>query len=104
MFTHDELQEINGHDIKLKPQLPNDFKEYINSFAENDCTKLRQKLDTKWPWQENYDMSKHGDYDWLRNTVYNLVREYEALLIIWKVGLLYMLGDYLTQFLALYLV
>lgn len=39
---------------------------------------LRKKLFSNWPWQESYDPLKHGDFDWVMNTVYNLIREYEA--------------------------
>ncbi|CAO3694122.1 unnamed protein product [Rhizopus stolonifer] len=76
--TEQELQEIKTCDKKPLTRLPNDLREYINSFSENDCRKLLQKVDTPWPWQANYDLSKNGDYDWVRNTVYGLVREYEA--------------------------
>jgi hypothetical protein len=78
VFTEQELQEIKTCDKKPLVRLPDDLREYINSFSENDCGKLRQKVDTSWPWQADYDLSKNGDYDWVRNTVYGLVREYEA--------------------------
>lgn len=50
VFTEEELQEIKTHRNKPLAQLPEDFRDYINSFSENDCTKLRQKIDTWWPW------------------------------------------------------
>ncbi|KAI8331376.1 hypothetical protein BC941DRAFT_475001 [Chlamydoabsidia padenii] len=58
VFTEEELKEITSHLLKPLAPLPEDLLDYVNSFSANDCTELRLKLDTRWPWQEHYDIAK----------------------------------------------
>ncbi|ORZ15301.1 hypothetical protein BCR42DRAFT_416826 [Absidia repens] len=78
VFTEQELHEIVSYHKKPMAQLPVDLRDYMDSFGENECSALRKKLFSNWPWQESYDPLKHGEFDWVMNTVYNLIREYEA--------------------------
>ncbi|EPB92644.1 hypothetical protein HMPREF1544_00373 [Mucor circinelloides 1006PhL] len=78
VFSKSELYEINQFESEPLAIVPQQLKNYINTFAVNDCKLLRQKIDAAQKWQTGYDLNTKRDFDWVRNTVYNLVCEYEA--------------------------
>ncbi|ORX56260.1 hypothetical protein DM01DRAFT_1388497, partial [Hesseltinella vesiculosa] len=39
---------------------------------------LRKAVLKTHPWDENYNKNIHGDLDWVRNSMYNLLRLYES--------------------------
>ncbi|RGB23766.1 hypothetical protein C1646_615155, partial [Rhizophagus diaphanus] len=54
---------------------PND-KIYINE--ESDISSLRNAIFKSQQWDSPYNRQTHFDHDWIRNTAYNLLHEYEA--------------------------
>ncbi|CAJ0839585.1 7469_t:CDS:2, partial [Entrophospora sp. SA101] len=63
IFTKEELTEI--------------ILEYLNSFRTNNTKDLRKNIFKKELWDDSYDIKKYIDVDWVRNSVYNLLLEYE---------------------------
>ncbi|KAI8877374.1 hypothetical protein K501DRAFT_278513 [Backusella circina FSU 941] len=61
VFSCDELVEIRTYHEKNFPPMPVFLRNYINSFNKN-----------------NYDHNTSHDCDWMRITIYQLLREYEA--------------------------
>lgn len=47
-------------------------------YNKNSYKNLRQIIDQKQPWQVSYQSEIHGVFDWMRNSVHNLVRECET--------------------------
>ncbi|KAI8065806.1 hypothetical protein BC940DRAFT_303641 [Gongronella butleri] len=78
IFNAMELAEIRTSNIKPLPPMPTALRDYIATFNKTTAKEIRETLDTRQPWQLNYDLKEHGDYDWARNSVYNMVRVYES--------------------------
>ncbi|KAG1474789.1 hypothetical protein G6F56_000140 [Rhizopus delemar] len=78
VFSQAELEEIIDMSKKAFPDIPEQLRDCINSFNKNNTTDLRQSILIKQPWDEHYDSITHGDFDWVQNTVYNIVRLYES--------------------------
>ncbi|RIA79722.1 hypothetical protein C1645_47907 [Glomus cerebriforme] len=76
IFTCEELEEIKNFDKKELPLMPNDLLKYLNSFRKT--SDLRELIFRPGLHDQPFDRSKNFDYDWIRNTIYNLVLEYEA--------------------------
>lgn len=77
VFTQEEIDEILSYK-NIKPvQLPGDIKEYLNRFNLQSTAEIRKVLYEKQSWEENFDRKKHFDLDWIKHSVYTLVREYE---------------------------
>ncbi|GBC17688.2 hypothetical protein GLOIN_2v1741550 [Rhizophagus irregularis DAOM 181602=DAOM 197198] len=51
---------------------------YLNSFRVSDISSLRDAIFKSQQWDSPYNRQTHFDYDWIRNTAYNLLHEYEA--------------------------
>ncbi|KAG1048225.1 hypothetical protein G6F43_009372 [Rhizopus delemar] len=78
IFDEAELQEIRSANVKPMPMMPMPLRNYIASFNKKNTNEIRDVIDTRQPWQINYDIKDYGDYDWVRSSVYNMLREYEA--------------------------
>ncbi|RUP52108.1 hypothetical protein BC936DRAFT_141103 [Jimgerdemannia flammicorona] len=78
--THEyhELEEIRDFQKKVLPPVPWDLLQYLDSFRMRTTTDLRRLVFRQEAMDENFDRHKDFDRDWIRNTVYNLLREYEA--------------------------
>ncbi|CAO3702545.1 unnamed protein product [Rhizopus stolonifer] len=74
VFSDNELQEIESFREKKLPTMPIKLRNYLNKYNVTTTTALRQKLFTSEPLDEDY----FQDMDWIRFTVYSLVREYES--------------------------
>jgi hypothetical protein len=72
-----ELQEIRSANVKPMPLTPTPLRITLRRLTKKP-NEIRDVIDTRQPWQINYDIKDHGDYDWVRNSVYNMLREYEA--------------------------
>ncbi|CAJ0833909.1 12859_t:CDS:2, partial [Entrophospora sp. SA101] len=78
VFTSEELGEIRNTEAKDLPQVPIDLLEYISSFRKKTTKDLRIVLNTQQDWEgENFDKTKHFNFDWIKNSVHNLLLEYE---------------------------
>ncbi|PKY26780.1 hypothetical protein RhiirB3_442216 [Rhizophagus irregularis] len=71
VFTEAELDEIRKYKLISMPQMP---PRLINS----DISSLRDAIFKSQQWDSPYNRQTHFDYDWIRNTAYNLLHEYEA--------------------------
>ena len=78
IFDEAELQEIRSANVKPMPMMPTPLRGYMASFNKKPPNEIRDVIDTRQPWQTNYDIKNHDDYDWVCNSVYNMLREYEA--------------------------
>ncbi|CAI2193364.1 12094_t:CDS:10 [Funneliformis geosporum] len=78
VFTETELEEIRNHKLKPMPQMPQDLLTYLNSFRVSDISSLRNAIFKSQQWDSPYNRQTHFDHDWIRNTAYNLLHEYEA--------------------------
>ncbi|CAI2197564.1 17209_t:CDS:10, partial [Funneliformis geosporum] len=76
VFT--QLKEIKNFDKKELPLMPDDLLKYLNSFRKSKTSDLRELIFHPGLHNQPFDRSKNFDYDWIRNTIYNLVLEYEA--------------------------
>ncbi|CAG8661214.1 6334_t:CDS:10, partial [Ambispora gerdemannii] len=78
IFTPEELKEIQNFSKKKLPSMPDDLLKYLNSFRKSNTSDLRELIFRSDLHDQLFDRSKNFDYDWIRNTTYNLVLEYEA--------------------------
>jgi hypothetical protein len=69
----EEIKAYKSHKLK---ELPGDIK-YLNKFNCKSTTDIRKVLNEKQSWEECYDREKHFDLDWIKHSVYTLVRGYE---------------------------
>ncbi|PKK63744.1 hypothetical protein RhiirC2_666905 [Rhizophagus irregularis] len=72
IFSPTELKEIYTYNQKSLPNLPQYLLEYLGSYQ------LAPRVFRSEPWQSAYNRQKDFDRDWIRNTVDNLIREYET--------------------------
>ncbi|CAI2193859.1 18317_t:CDS:2, partial [Funneliformis geosporum] len=72
IFSPSELKEIYTYNQKSLPNMPQDLLEYLGSYQ------LAPRVFRPEPWQSAYNRQKDFDRDWIRNTVDNLIREYET--------------------------
>ncbi|KAI8069862.1 uncharacterized protein B0P05DRAFT_639400 [Gilbertella persicaria] len=77
VFTEEEIEEIKAYKNFKPIQLPDDIKQYLNKFNCQSTADIRKALNEKQSWEECYDREKHFDLDWIKHSVYTLVREYE---------------------------
>lgn len=74
-FTSDEIEEIMTDKNNFPLQLPDDFKQYLNKFNCKSAVDIRKALNEKQSWEECYDdREKHFDLDWIKLSVYTLVK------------------------------
>ncbi|ORX61741.1 hypothetical protein DM01DRAFT_1332322 [Hesseltinella vesiculosa] len=78
IFTEDELTEIAASHCKPYPDIPLALRDFINQFNVTSTSDLRKAVLKTHPWDENYNKNIHGDLDWVRNSMYNLLRLYES--------------------------
>ncbi|CAG8837749.1 11089_t:CDS:10, partial [Gigaspora margarita] len=78
IFTREELEEIKNFSKKELPLMPDDLLKYLNSFRRSNISDLRELIFRSDLRDQPFDRSTNFDYDWIRNTIYNLMLEYEA--------------------------
>ncbi|CAG8793502.1 17518_t:CDS:10, partial [Cetraspora pellucida] len=78
IFTESELAEIRNFQTKPFPIMSKELLTYLNSFRPRTTAELRRLVFRQEAMDQNFDRQKDFDRDWIRNTVYNLLREYEA--------------------------
>ncbi|KAG9289662.1 hypothetical protein G9A89_014397 [Geosiphon pyriformis] len=78
VFTMNELKEIQSFNKKPMPLMPTDLLKYLNSFRATNASDMRKLILNSNIYDQSFDRSKNFDFDWIRNTVYNLLLEYEA--------------------------
>ncbi|CAG8591666.1 6887_t:CDS:2 [Ambispora gerdemannii] len=79
IFTSEELSEICDTEAKNLPEMSIELLKYISSFRMKTTKDLRVALDVRQDWEgENFDRINHFDFDWVKNTIYNLLLEFES--------------------------
>ncbi|RHZ80892.1 hypothetical protein Glove_131g62 [Diversispora epigaea] len=78
IFTHEEIDEIKNFNKKEFPLIPDDLLKYLNNFRKFNTADLRELIFCSDLCNQPFNRLKDFDYDWIRNTIYNLVLEYEA--------------------------
>ncbi|KAG9299946.1 hypothetical protein G9A89_009674 [Geosiphon pyriformis] len=78
IFTEAEVSEIRGYKINSMPEMPRELLTYLNSFRPSAISDLRKSVRQPREWDSPYNRHTHFDHDWIRHTVYSLVREYVA--------------------------
>ncbi|KAG0187448.1 hypothetical protein DFQ28_006306, partial [Apophysomyces sp. BC1034] len=78
VFTPKEMEEISDTNSKVHPQLPDELRHCINSFNKNNLLDIHRAVMAKQPWEMNYNKTTDSGFDWIKNTMYNLLRLYES--------------------------
>ncbi|CAG8712180.1 7780_t:CDS:2, partial [Funneliformis caledonium] len=79
VFISEELEEIRNMEIKDLPKMPTELLKYLGSFRKKMTEDLRIVLEARQNWEgRNFIRTKHFDFDWIKNSVYNLLLEYES--------------------------
>ncbi|CAG8628090.1 10850_t:CDS:2, partial [Diversispora eburnea] len=79
VFTSEDLKEIRDTSSKDLPETPTDLLKYISFFRRKTTEELRIALDTRQDWEgKNFNKTRHFNFDWVKNSVYNLVLEFES--------------------------
>jgi len=78
VFTKAELKEIRTYKSKPLPEMPQDLLIYLGSYRASTISDLRILVSKSEPWHSPYDRQRDFDRDWIKSTVYNLLRKYEA--------------------------
>ncbi|PKK58077.1 hypothetical protein RhiirC2_347831 [Rhizophagus irregularis] len=78
VFTESELQEIRTYKQKPLPDMPQDLLEHLGNYQLNTISDLRTQVFKPEAWKLSYNRQNDFDRDWIRNTVDNLIREYEV--------------------------
>ncbi|CAG8502910.1 14391_t:CDS:2 [Cetraspora pellucida] len=79
IFNSEELKEIRDTGAKNLPEMPSELLKYISSFRMKTTKDLRVELCVRQDWEgENFDKIKHFNFDWVKNSIYNLILEYES--------------------------
>ncbi|RIB19973.1 hypothetical protein C2G38_2305557, partial [Gigaspora rosea] len=75
VFTLEELEKIRDTESKDLPKMLTELLKFISSFRMKTTENLRIVLD----WEgENFDRSKHFDFDWIKHSVHSLLLEFES--------------------------
>ncbi|CAG8596403.1 1176_t:CDS:2 [Diversispora eburnea] len=73
------LKEIRDTCSKDLPEMPTDLLKYVSFFRRKTTEELRIALDTRQDWEgKNFNKTRHFNFDWVKNSVYNLVLEFES--------------------------
>ncbi|RUO95943.1 hypothetical protein BC936DRAFT_142929 [Jimgerdemannia flammicorona] len=74
VFTENELNDFESKELS---KMPLDLLKYLNSFDVKTTSELRERV-FRPEMDRNFFRAKDFDRDWIRNTIYNLLQEYEA--------------------------
>ncbi|KAG1145006.1 hypothetical protein G6F37_012212 [Rhizopus arrhizus] len=78
VFTPQEIEEIKTYrNAGMGKELSDDFKKYLNKFSCQNASEVRDALNETQEWEKSYDRSKSFDLDWIKHSIYTLLREYE---------------------------
>lgn len=76
VFSSAELDEIKAFEEKKLPIMPTELRDYINSFNKNSIQDLRSQIFQSQEFDQEYSHKDSHDHDWVRFTIYALLREY----------------------------
>lgn len=78
VFSKNELDEINLYNQKHTPIMSKPLRDYLNQYNKTTTSDIRKEVFKQMEMDENFNPKEHFDYDWIRNTCYNLLMEFEA--------------------------
>ncbi|CAG8527819.1 14129_t:CDS:2 [Acaulospora morrowiae] len=78
VFTESELREIRHFQVKKTPLMPPDLTKYLNSFNLETASEIRKQIFSPDQMDQDFNRSRDFDRDRIRNTIYNLLLEYES--------------------------
>lgn len=58
--------------------MPIALRNYLNTFNKGSSTCLRQEILKQQEFYQGYSRELSGDFDWIRHSVYTLLRLYES--------------------------
>jgi len=74
----EELNEIEDFNEKPTPEMPTPLRDYLNRFNKTTTADIRKEVFRPMEFDDSYNPHTHYHYDWIRNSCYNLLMEYEA--------------------------
>ena len=78
VFTPQEIEEIKTYrNAGMGKELPDDFKKYLNKLNCQNSSEVRDVLNETQEWEKTYNRSKSFDLNWIKHSIYTLLREYE---------------------------
>ncbi|KAG0908193.1 hypothetical protein G6F33_009912 [Rhizopus arrhizus] len=78
VFTPQEIEEIKTYrNAGMGKELPDDFKKYLNKLNCQNSSEVRDVLNETQEWEKSYNRSKSFDLNWIKHSIYTLLREYE---------------------------
>ncbi|CAG8618502.1 728_t:CDS:10 [Paraglomus brasilianum] len=78
VFTKSEIEEIRTYRRQALPNMPQDLLAYLVNYKKSNISDLKDLLFCSESWKSAYNRERDFDRDWIRNTVDNLLRLYEA--------------------------
>ncbi|CAG8681863.1 8217_t:CDS:10, partial [Racocetra persica] len=78
VFTKIELCEIRQFQVKEMLLMSLDLVKYINSFNLKTTSEIRKQIFSPDQIDQDFNRLRDFDRDWIRNTIHNLLQEYES--------------------------
>ncbi|KAG1379485.1 hypothetical protein G6F61_004902 [Rhizopus arrhizus] len=78
VFNDNELKEIESFNKKEVHRMPLALRDYLNSFNKTTATDIRREIFKSQDFDKNYSHELSSDFDWIRHSIYTLLRLYES--------------------------
>lgn len=78
VFDDNELKEIESFNKKERPTMPLTLRDYLNSFNKTTATDIRREVFKSQNFDNDYNRELSSDFDWMRHSIYTLLRLYES--------------------------
>ncbi|KAI8968192.1 hypothetical protein BDF20DRAFT_827803, partial [Mycotypha africana] len=78
VFNENELREIETFNKQEIYKMPLSLRDYLNSFNKTAAADIRREIFTSQEFDKNYSHDLSSDFDWIRHSVYTLLRLYES--------------------------
>lgn len=78
VFNDNELKEIESFNKKEVPRMPLALRGYLDSCSKTTVTDIRCEIFKSQDFDKNYSHELSSDFDWIRHSVYTLLRLYES--------------------------
>ncbi|KAG1138233.1 hypothetical protein G6F37_013368 [Rhizopus arrhizus] len=76
VFNDNELKEIESFNKKEVHRMPLALRDYLNSFNKTTATDIRREIFKSQDFDKNYSHELSSDFDWIRHSIYTLLRLY----------------------------
>ncbi|KAG2236271.1 hypothetical protein INT48_008631 [Thamnidium elegans] len=78
VFSNNELNEIKSYNTKERPRMDISLRKYLNSFNKTTADEIRREISKPQEFDQEYNREFDGDFDWIRHSIYTLLRLYES--------------------------